>query len=230
MRLRPSLLKLSAAIGHHSTTAYHGLKHLELVPRRIEVVLAPAPAPSPSTKQQADNAGSAAGPSVAGQKQPKPAKSQQRQAVPVKRAPEPPRILRRSMVTDDVASASGSGQPNGLPLQPSDPRGQQVQATQTLGSPKSGNNAAAQPVSAKEVLLQEVMDTLWITSSALAELAQPDDIAGLQGIARTAFSRLSHATLRQALSLHHDSKNINRCKRCLSCLSAGLIVQGEIQT
>ena len=198
MRLRPSLLKLSAALAHHSATAYHGLKHLELVPRRIEAVLAPAPGPGPGLSQQPGDARGAAAPSVAGLKQQKPAKSQQRQAVPVKKAPEAPRILRRSTVSDEGGSATGSGQLNGLPLQPSHP-GQQSQGMQIASSPKSGDRAATRPLSAKEGLLQEILDTLWMVCSAFAELAQPDNIAGLHGIARTALSKLSRATLRQAL-------------------------------
>ena len=201
VRLRPSLLKLSAGLAHHSAIAYNGLKHLELLPRQIEAALAPAAVPRPSTAQQAISAGitagqNAASPNAATQKQPRSAKGQQRQAVPVK-PPDPPRILRRSTASIEGESALGSVQPGMPARQPTQPEEQRSPAGQVSRSPES-EKARAPPLTAKEKLLQEVMDTLWMTCSALAELAQPDDIAGLHPIASSAFFKLSSATLRQA--------------------------------
>ena len=114
------------------------------------------------------------------------------------KAPEPPRILRRSLARNDGDSAPGSGQPGTPTLQPRQPEEQHSPAGHASRISKNEENRA-QPLTAKEKLLQEVMDTLWMTCSALAELAQPDLIAGLHGIASSAFLKLSSATLRQAL-------------------------------
>lgn len=200
VRLRPSLLKLSAALAHHSATAHHGLKRLELLPRQVQAALAPAPVLGRSIAQQAVSARMTAGQSVASQKQPKPVKGQQRQAVPVK-ALEPPRILRRSTASDEGENTMGSERPSRSSLKPSHPETQKSQPDWESHSSGSGEKASAQPGSAKEKLLQELMDTMWMTCSALAELAQPDDIAGLQPIAGSAFLRLSSATLRQVFFL-----------------------------
>lgn len=194
VRLRPSLLKLSAALAHHSATAQHGLKHLEMLPRQIKAALAPAPIPIPTTTQQAVSARSATGVSVATHEQPKPAKSQQRQAVPV-RALEPPRILRRSMVSNVGESAPGIGQPCQSTLQPTHSEEQRSQPNTVSRSPQH-EEAHAQPLTAREKLLREILDTLWLVCSALAELGQPDDIAGMHATASSAVSKLSDVALR----------------------------------
>ena len=199
MRLRPSLLKLSAALAHHSATAQHGLKHLEMLPRQIEAALAPAPVPRPVAKQQVVSDGSATGQSVASHKQPEPGKSQQRQAVPV-RASEPPRILRRIMVSNERESAPGSGQPGQLSLQPTPSEEQRSQPSLVSRSPRH-EEACAHPLTAKEKLLREVLDTLWLVCSALADLGQPDGIAGLHATASNAVSKLSNAAVRQVSRL-----------------------------
>ncbi len=198
MRLRPSLLKLSAALAHHSATAYHGLKHLELLPRQIDAALAPAAFPSRTAKQQVVSHRNTAGQNAVSQKQPNLAKGQQRQAVPVK----PPRILRRSAASNGGESAPGSGQPTIPALQPSQLEGQLSPAGQVSRSPEN-EQARAQTLTAKEKLLQEVMDTLWVTCSALAELAQPDLITGLHATASSAVSKLASASSRQVSLYHH---------------------------
>ena len=204
VRLRPSLLKLSAALAHHTAAAHHGLKHLESLQRQIDAVLAAIHRPDPSLIQQAPSATTIAVENAGGQRQSKPAKrQQQRQAVPVK-APEPVRILRQSTASDEPETAldslAGSGQPGAATQQPTVLHEQQSQAMQPSHSLRTGSKASAQHVSAREKLLQDLKDTLWTTSSALAALGRPDDIAGLRDLASCGSYRLSGESQRQAPS------------------------------
>ncbi len=205
VRLRPSLLKLSAALAHHTAAAHHGLKHLESLQRQIDAVLAPTHPPDPSLIQQAPGATTIAVENASGQKQSKPAKrQQQRQAVPVK-VPEPARILKHSTASDEPETAAdsraGSGQPGAAIQQPSDLQDHHSQAMQPSHSLRTGSKASAQHVSAREKLLQDLTDTLWTTSSALAALGRPDEIAGLRDLASSGSYRLSGESQRRAPSL-----------------------------
>lgn len=214
VRLRPSLLKLSAALAHHTAAAHHGLKHLESLQRQIDAVLAPARHPVYSLIQQAPSATTIALENAGGQRQLKPVKrQQQRQAVPVK-VPEPARILQHSTASDEPETAAdsraGSGQAGAAIQQPSDLQDHHSQAMRPSHSLRTGNKASAQHVSAKEKLLQDLTDTVWTTSSALAALGRPDDIAGLRALASSGSYRLSGESQRQAPSL---------CARLLLCCS-----------